>query len=340
MLRLLMRPWTVLLVCQMFAAVLPAMAQQEARLRYGDTVSGYLGPAAAEQTWLFSGNADDWILLDMRASDEGGLDTFLTLLDPQGNTLTSDDDSGEGTNARLGPFRLPADGDYTILAGRYDGAGAYLLTLHNLALLPTLALDKPLIGALSREHPADFFALPPTEQVRGQLLRLTVHDSDPMGVPVLAFHGPQGLPVSTEETGRDALDPLALTAEGPYAVVISWNGQTSGEDYELWLTGSEVALLVPGKTIEALTGSTYFFQAEAGSTVRLSVTAAPEQAPALTITALGDDEALFSNSGGSTRALTVTLVAPATGFYRVDISDGAAGSLASAMTLLLEIAPR
>jgi hypothetical protein len=166
-----------------------------------------------------------------------------------------------------------------------------------------------------------------------------VHDSDPTGAPVLTLHGPQGLSVSTQDSGRDTLDPLALTAEAPYAVVVSWNGQTSGEDYELWLTGSEVELLISGKTIEALPGSTYFFRAEAGNTIRLLVTARSGHAPALTITALGDDEALFSNSGGSTRALDVMLDAPGTGFYRVDFGDAVASSPAGALTLLFEIVP-
>ncbi|GAB4423941.1 MAG: hypothetical protein Kow00106_20920 [Anaerolineae bacterium] len=339
MLRLFKGLWVVLFVSPVLAGTLFAAVQSETRLHYGDTVPGHLSANAAEQAWRFSGNAGDWILLDMRASADGDLDTFLTLLDPQGNTLASDDDGGEGTNARIGPLRLAADGDYTILAGRYDGAGAYLLTLHNLALLPALTLDKPLIGALDSEHPADFFALTPTDPARGQLLRLTVRSGDPAGTPILALHGPQGVSISTEDSGRDALDPLPITAEGPYALVVSWNGQTSGGDYELWLTRSEVALLIAGETIAALPGSTYFFQAEAGTTVRLLVTAGPGQAPALTVTALGSDEVLFSNSGGSTRALDIMLDAPVTGFYRVDFGDAVASSPAGAMTLLFEIVP-
>ncbi len=341
--RLLKRLWTVLFVCQIFAATLLATAQDGTHLHYGDSVSGHLSATAAEQTWRFSGNAGDWILLDMRASGDGDLDTFLILLDPLGNTLASDDDSGEGTNSRLGPLKLPADGEYTVLAQRFDGAGAYWLTLLNLALLPAVAPQKPLIGTLSDEHPADFFALAVPES-GGHPLGLSVRSSDPAHPPILSVHGTQGTLASTEDSGSETLDPLLLAAEELYAVVIGWSGQAGGETYELWLTDSRVPLLLPDQPVETLlepqAGAVYFFEGEEGATARLTIGAAGNMAPALTITMPGSDDILFRNEGSQTRALTVTLDLPARGLYRLDISDASGRRLPGTVRLLLEILPQ
>lgn len=343
-----MRPLTGLsaLLLLLFCAALtiPSVRAQDGQsLRYGEVVQGSLSPSTTEQDWRFNGSAGDWILIDMRPSGEGTLDTFLTLLDPQGNTLASDDDSGEGTNARLGPLKLPVDGDYTILAGRYDGAGPYLLTLHNLALLPALAPNKPLIGALSSGHPADFFALTVAEPGT-RPLALSVRGSDPIQPLVLTVHGQQGVLASTEESGSDMLDPLPLAAGELYAVAIGWSGQPGGQTYELWLTDSRVPLLLPDEPVEALlepeAGVAYFFEGEEDTTVRLTVSAAGGIAPALSVTMPGSDNALFRNEGSQTRTLTVTIDLLATGFYRLDISDASGRGLPGSVRLLLEILPQ
>lgn len=318
------------------------MAQREQRLRYGEAVEGTLSGSAAGQVWRFSGNAGDQILIDMRPVGDSDLDTFLTLLDPQGNTLASDDDSGEGTNARLGVLTLRESGDYTILADRYDGAGAYLLSLHNLALLPALALDKPVIGVLDSEHPTDFFALSVSEQPDPALLRLNVRDNDPAGDPILALYGLRGPLISTEDSGSDTLDPLPLAGESAAVVTVSWNGRTAGGAYELWLTGSRIPLLMLGEATEITLGlgggARYFFQAEEHTAVRLTAMAQGDVAPALTVSALGSSVTLFSSDGPGTRALIATLEIPVTGLYQVDISNATEGAGMGTMTLQLELA--
>ncbi len=143
-------------------AQLPAMAappQQDARIQYNETVQSDIDETRTEETWEFTGSTGDLILLDMRA-DGSNLDAYLTLLDPFGSPLASDDDSGEGLNARVGPFRLPSSGIYSIVAGRYGGAGGYLLELKNLSTIPTLMEQKPLTGVVDSAHPTDYFLLP------------------------------------------------------------------------------------------------------------------------------------------------------------------------------------
>jgi CHAT domain-containing protein/Tfp pilus assembly protein PilF len=77
----------------------------------------------------FEGDAGQFVSIEM-SSDE--FDTYLILLDPNGNRIAQNDDS-DGTDSRI-TFELPAAGRYTILANSY-GAGAtgnYTLTVEQL----------------------------------------------------------------------------------------------------------------------------------------------------------------------------------------------------------------
>jgi hypothetical protein len=102
-------------------------------LAYGDSVEGELTADAFTQFYTFDGQPNDVITIRMdRAS--GNLDPLIALLDPQGNEIVSDDDSGEGQNSLISGFRLPAAGRYTLVATRFDRqagttTGRYTLSL-------------------------------------------------------------------------------------------------------------------------------------------------------------------------------------------------------------------
>jgi serine protease Do len=77
--------------------------------------------------WTFDGSRGDWVRINMRSSN---MDTYLELYDPFGNLLAQDDDSGDGTNARIYVDSLPFNGVYTIVARGFDGdTGSYQLQL-------------------------------------------------------------------------------------------------------------------------------------------------------------------------------------------------------------------
>ncbi|NQW62314.1 MAG: pre-peptidase C-terminal domain-containing protein [Deltaproteobacteria bacterium] len=91
--------------------------------------------------------------LDARMSAEN-FDPLLSLVGPGGDLLATDDDSGGGTNARI-RYTLPAAGNYTLIASRFDAAtgGDYLLSAEltqppTVAALP-LRLGTQLRGAFT-----------------------------------------------------------------------------------------------------------------------------------------------------------------------------------------------
>ncbi len=65
----------------------------------------------------FDGKRGQRVIIDMMSDD---FDSYLILLDIDGNELAQDDDGGDNTNARI-DVTLPATGTYTLLANSYQG---------------------------------------------------------------------------------------------------------------------------------------------------------------------------------------------------------------------------
>ena len=99
----------------------------------GSVITGSLGRGSSVlpvdnsffDLYTFEGNAGQRIQVDM-ASEE--IDSYLILIDPNGNEVAQDDDSGGGSNARI-VATLPVDGTYLLMANSFEAgqAGAYQL---------------------------------------------------------------------------------------------------------------------------------------------------------------------------------------------------------------------
>ncbi|NDJ78367.1 MAG: hypothetical protein GYB65_19125 [Chloroflexi bacterium] len=301
-------------------------------LTYGQTVTSQLSSAAPEENWTFTGRAGDVILIDMRAANPGELDTYLALRDAADETLDADDDGGEGGNSRLGPFVLPADGDYIIRAVRYSGGGQYTLRLLDLGVLPVLTAGKPLVGQVDEETPSDYFVLTTPADGQVPLLRLHVADDVRYQDPILSVYGPDGLITSTARTNEATIDPFVPQPGEQYVVVVAWNPESDGNVYELDLTASEVALLQNESPVNAtLTAEedvqTHFFRAERGQVVRVAVMPLGEEyffgsfAPEIDVTTPDDTLTLFSAEGAEGRGVATLLAIPEDGVYRVEVRN-------------------
>ena len=330
-----------LILCIATAANAHPATAQTPRIEYNETVHSTLAENANEERWEFSGHAGDLILLDMRA-DGSNLDCYLTLLDPFGNPLATDDDSGEGLNARIGPYRLPSDGIYTILAGRYSGVGSYLLELKNLSTIPMISPGKPLTGVLGSGHTTDYFLLP--SSATNALWRLSVSDDQLDTHPYLALYGPSGLLTSTEYEGGSRIDPVVTLPDQTYIVVVSWNPGSPGGPYQLDLNTSTIDLLnngVPqtGALSYDVFHQRYYFRGEGGESVRLTASVEGDITLGLNVTTQDGTVTLFSNTGEATRALTVTLDITQSGVYAVEVWDSSYMGGSGSYTISFETIP-
>jgi hypothetical protein len=278
----------------------------------------------------------------MRASDSSALDPYLTLQDSDGNSLVSDDDGGEGVNARIGPYPLPADGEFTINATSYTGTGEYTLDLKNLNTIPTIVPGKPLVGVVNVTHPSDYFLLATAPASNDTLVRLHISADDPYASPYLSVYGPSGFIISTEtQSDPSTIDPIVLLPGQTYAVAVSWNPGSAGGPYELLLDKSSQDLLTEGVTQSgSLTYDTYsqrhYFRGEEGEVVRITVTGEGEIAPALQIATLDFNTYLFTNEGEHMREVTTVVTIPTTAIYVVDIHDGSYSGGSGSYTIRLE----
>lgn len=140
--------------------------------------------------YKFDGQAGQNVLIEMISDD---LDSFLILLDPSGNPLAQDDDSGGGTNSRV-IATLPVNGTYTVLANTYSAGetGSY-----NLRAALTGA------GRIS-QNPTPPDAAPQPSPNRPTPPRVTPSPSPSAGSPVLQEQGTldSSSPILQEDNSR------------------------------------------------------------------------------------------------------------------------------------------
>jgi hypothetical protein len=95
------------------------------RLEQGDST---VGDGTYGDVFLFTPRSSGQAVIDLRSSD---FDAFLILQDAAGQTLLTDDDSGEGTNARIG-YQVTSGTTYRIVANSYGGTrttGTYRISV-------------------------------------------------------------------------------------------------------------------------------------------------------------------------------------------------------------------
>ena len=108
----------------------------------GQTVGGELDsndgrsqnrPGAQADCYTFRSSSEDRIAVSLN-SDE--FDTYLYLLDTEGNVLGFDDDSGRGTHSRISGFEITASTIYTVEATSFGPGqtGSYTLSLTGVSL--------------------------------------------------------------------------------------------------------------------------------------------------------------------------------------------------------------
>lgn len=98
-----------------------------ADISYGEAGQGNL-PGIQGDLWIFDGSAGDPVTISLTSNE---FDPFLALFGPGGEYITCDDDGGDGLNALIDGYVLPASGTYSIGILSYGSAatGQYSLAL-------------------------------------------------------------------------------------------------------------------------------------------------------------------------------------------------------------------
>ncbi|MGB7337892.1 MAG: PPC domain-containing protein [Phototrophicaceae bacterium] len=126
----------ILVAGLLLISAISIVSAQSLMITYDEVVTGSLDDNNYEQIYTFEGQAGDTITISMQSEgDDVRLDSFVFLRDAQGNDLTFDDDAGGNLNSFVGPYTLPDDGVYTVVATRFSqeqgtSSGDYTLVVN------------------------------------------------------------------------------------------------------------------------------------------------------------------------------------------------------------------
>lgn len=115
-----------------FILTLDLLDEFSVNLEYGDDVTGEINDIFWKEEYYFLGSAGDEITITLTSTD-GEIDTYLYLIDPEGDVIQDNDDD-EDRNSAIRNYTLRDDGIYTIVATRFalqggDGEGEFELSL-------------------------------------------------------------------------------------------------------------------------------------------------------------------------------------------------------------------
>lgn len=101
-------------------------------IAYGDTLNGEISNRQFDVEYVFTGEQDDIVIINLNRSDSADFDPYLYLTTPENEIIAQNDDF-YNLDSRI-IAKLPADGDYHIVATRRSersgsGQGEYQLKL-------------------------------------------------------------------------------------------------------------------------------------------------------------------------------------------------------------------
>jgi len=168
------------------------------------------------QAWSFYGTAGQNVQIDVLSRD---FDAFAILQGPAGNEIARDDDSGEGTDARVQVF-LPTSGTYRVLANAFrpGQTGRYVLRLSSLG---QAAVAAPVVSSIGGTGAGTI-----GQVLRGQVVqgRLTTSDSrlqDNTFFQAWTYYGQAGEMITVD---------VVSSQFDAYAVIQDMNGTALARD--------------------------------------------------------------------------------------------------------------
>ena len=155
-------------------------------------------------------------------------DSVLTLFDPDGREVASNDDFSNASHASRIDYPAATSGTYTVkVAGSGAGTGSYRLKIDSFPSTP-MGVGQALAGNLAVSHTFDYFTvhLQAGTHYRIEVLLDSLDDS------VLTLFGPDGRDVASNDDFNDAshasrIDFIPVTS-GTYTIKVAGYGTSTG----------------------------------------------------------------------------------------------------------------
>jgi hypothetical protein len=246
-------------------------------IEIGETVNGELTSSDPAVSYTFTGEEGTSVVITLLSED---FDCYLTLLDEDGAELSYDDDSAGNLDSRIGPFSLPADGEYTIVAQSYNyrngsgsASGDFTLSLDTFEV-EVIEYGETVNGALTSDTLSAVYSFTGAEG-DSVIIRLSSDAFD----SYLSLSGPDGFELITNDDSGGNLNsligPYTLPQTGDYTISAqSLSGSATG-NYTLSLESAEISEIAYGDTVtvdfdDSHTVAYFTFQGNAGDVVNVT----------------------------------------------------------------------
>ncbi|MBN1566078.1 MAG: hypothetical protein JXA10_19720, partial [Anaerolineae bacterium] len=320
-----------------------AGTQEEGILTYGRVVSGEITDTTFREFWTFRGTRGDVIDAIMSATS-GDLDTYLSLISPQGDVLVSTDFGSTGTDAALFAVTLPTTGNYSLSARRAGGnfgeSGTTQGT-YNLALTlrqagsedvePTPLMLTPGIGTrgrLNADAPTALYSV----NARG-VLALALDMTDPTQVGTLTVMTPSGALLNTFSGITPVRANVTLPEQGTYWIEVSAIGLREaipldfGINVEQLTTTQRAARPLIYDRPQRITASStqpeaWYFHGQTGDLVEIALTPFNPELAESSMQIVAPDGTVVATRSIRTQT-TQSLLLADSGAYEIILSPGA-----------------
>lgn len=293
-------------------------------IEYTQSIEGTLTVASTSGLYRFRGQQGDSVLISMNSTD---FDSYLALAQMDGGPgydLITNDDGGGNLNALIGPFVLPATGDYLITARSLSGTdvGSFTLRL-NRAEFTDITFGETITSELDAGTQAGYFRF---EGRAGDVIDVSVDGGDID--TTLVLNGPDGYQVAYDDDGGSGFNPeltsISLTQDGDYVLLVTPYSSNAEGEFELTVNRAELLSLDDG-TVEITLGdkrtdAVVTFTGTAGESIRLTMSAPGSTgSPSLNITQ--DGLTLAYGSATTVSGFSIEFVVTSDGSVTVQLSD-------------------
>lgn len=246
-------------------------------IEYGDVVEESLSNNEKRKSFVFTAQQDELISISLESSD---FNPYLEIYEKFVEyPMYSDDDSGVGTGALIGPFTVPDDTEYVIVATTYDTDvknGDFTLKV-NQHPLETIAKGDTVEGSISAENGLAVYSF---EGTIGERVTLAVESSADLTMTLQSPTGYEAAYSDDDGAGKNPeISSRTLDASGTYLVIVRPFTNHESGDYTLTFNSEPPRLLEDTPQTVVLSEKHAFdyltFMGEAGTTVHLMMDITP-----------------------------------------------------------------
>ncbi len=242
-------------------------------ISFGETVEGTLTPEISRATYAFDVEQDQTLIISLESSD---FNPYLELSEAgQGYPFSSDDDSGIGNNAFIGPMTIIYDTTLIITVTTYETIqepADFTLTLDT-PTLEAIAYGDTVGGSMTDATPMAFYRFKGTT---GDKISARVESEADL---TLTLRDPSGYEIAYSDDDGSGKNPelsdYTLNSDGNYTLIVRGFSTADMGDFELSLTmtpplsldeGSQTVILSEKQSTDYMT-----FSGEANTVVTLNL---------------------------------------------------------------------